>query len=221
MANEISSPGSQSSSAGSSTPNITHGRTLLVGDVIYIFIHANGSSITCADNNGATPTTELWDGPGETGSSNSVSIYRRVCGAAEPANYTFNLSSSTGWNLLLKQFRGCYWVAPEDVAPAAAGKNEGSSGTTATSASVNTLTGEAISICCFASDGTTTYSGPTNGYGNLLATASGRNTGMTTKTIPRIGATGTTALTISGAGDDWWVMNFTVRSAYSGRTILI
>lgn len=168
---------------------------MAAGNVVIIEIHTNAVG-TITDNNGATPCTESKHQ--DLVGVSSYSIYVRVCGGSEPSAYAFIGSASNRWSIQVRAFSGVdsgIW----DVTPPNAATG---TGTTATAASITTLTANALAIYFGGVDSATaTFSAPTNGFATEVEPAANQGQATYTKAIAVAGAVGSTAATLSGSLD--------------------
>lgn len=214
----ISEIGNAKANGTGTALSVTHGLTLVSGDVVLAFAAANGAitTPTLSDNNGATPftipmTETLGKGSG-SGDTGSYLIGYRIC-TSEPAAYNFTTSESNLWSLHVRQFR---YVHSDvfDVAPSASTRTiYSSAGTTATSSDLVTLTNNTVGIVWIGTDSTSvTYSGVTNSYGNEVEPTLGFPSASYTRALPTAGTVGTVAVTLSSS-NDWTTHHFSLKQA--------
>jgi len=213
----ISVIGKASASGSGSALAVTHGLTILSGDVVVAFLSEDGAGVTFTDNNGATPCTEAYTA--STSDTSTASIWKRVAGASEPSAYAFTGSVSAGWSIEVRVFRGVdatVW----DVAPSASTDDTGGS-TTATAPSIDIVTAGALAIVMFEADSSSlTFSSVTNSFADLYGVAAGRVQATAIKEGLSAGALGSTAATLS-ASDTWIAIHMALKPAAGAAGLLI
>lgn len=189
--------------------SVTHGMTLAAGDVLEAVVHAN-SNPTISDNNGAAAWTQVAQRNGA--GSNRVAIFRRTVTGSEGASFAFALNSSQAWSLQVVQYRGVH-TDVYDVTPSDSTVASGNSAL-ATSSDETTLTDGAMAVVLVLTDGTVTYSGPTNGFADEVEVG---NMPQATyrKEIPTAGAVGAVSVTLSGS-NDWLIYQYAFKPAEGG-----
>jgi len=191
--------------ASGNTLQVTHGMTLVNGDVLI-------ATVACNDNLNAIASsssfTEVWNADGApSGNTNQNSIWRRVVDGSEASTFTWTQENSQAWGLVVRQFRGVHadiW----DVTPSATTRAASSSaGTTATSTDMTIVTAGALGLAFLWTDytGAMTYSGPTNSWGTALSCETNWPLGTYLRACASSGAIGTAQWTLS-ASQDWEVM---------------
>ncbi|MBL4591188.1 MAG: hypothetical protein JKY96_04445 [Phycisphaerales bacterium] len=213
----ITEVGNASAGGTGTAVSVTHGQTILAGDVITTLINCNGSGTTITDNNSGVVHTKSF---GENGAqTSSYAIYERIAGSSEPAAFAFTLGSSQDWSVITRVFRGVHadvW----DVAPAVGTRASGTNSLTATAPTITTVNNNALGLLMVASDSTgRVYSAPSNGYGGLVNQGADRSVGSAFRTWATAGATGASSLTLS-ASDDWIIHQIALKPASSGSLLL-
>lgn len=221
----ISEVGSGAAAAGSGTAvSITHGLTILSGDVVIAMITSNNSGVTIADNNGANSFTQtIREDQQGSGSSATYGIFSRLAGGSEPASYAFTLGASVAWAIQIRAFRSVHADIFEVTPSTGTRTGSPSDSTSATSADITTTNADSLGIIMAMSDAATglTFSGPTNGYGNELEQGGGVwPVTSYTKQIPGTGSVGTVGLTL-GASNDWTVQHFALKAEPTASTITV
>jgi len=216
----ISNTGSNTASGTGTTASITHGLTINSGDVVVAVIHANsGAQIT--DNNGATPFVETFEeDTAATAADGRYMFAYRVSAGSEPSSYSWTLDASVTWTIIVRVFSGVDTSSVWDVAPAV-GTRTGSSedGTTATAPSVTINTAGAMGLVWVLTDGTVTYSDPTNSYaGEVEKGGVGSSQVSYSRTFVGTGLSGTTAVTIN-TSQDWVAFQIALKSGVNAPTV--
>lgn len=208
---EINAPGLVTGATSGTALSITHGWTILPGDLVIAMIQGNNTA-NIDDNNGATPFTESIEEA--TLDASRYAIFYRVAGASEPAAYAFTLTVSNAWGYMLRLFRGADQVTPWDVAPSTSSRTQSATGTTATAPAATVGFAGGMGLCIFFTDQSSgnVYSGYTNGYGNELENPTTRVMASVTKANLPTGSTGTTAATIASS-QDWSAFQVVIRPA--------
>lgn len=186
-----------STDAGSGNVSITHGLTIISGDVIVATINANGAGNTVTDNNGSTAFTSNHN----TANPDSASYYvfSRYCGSSEPSTYGWTLGSSNRWSVVLRQYRGVdstIW----DVSPSASTAATGTLMSTAVASSITIATSGACGLVLMGDDAfptTTTFSSVDNSYGNTRSESGQEYQATADKLGLSTGSTGSTTITSS------------------------
>jgi hypothetical protein len=206
----IAETGNAGNGGSSATASVTHGLTINAGDVVIAIVHANYSGGSISDNNGAYPFTQAIqeDNPGQ---SSRYAIYYRVAGSSEPSTFSWTLSSSAEWSVLLRVFSGVNTTSVWDVAPSTSTRAYAGSGSIATAPSMTTSTDGAMGIVVFVSDSTVSWSAPTNGYGTGVQDAT-RSVGSFVRLWATAGSTGTAGATLS-ASNDWLAHQIALKPA--------
>lgn len=183
--------------SASTTADITHGLTLLSGDILIAALNINGTT-TPTDNNGSTPFTD--DHSTANPDTANFFIKHRVCGASEPAAYHWNLSPATRWCVVLRQYRGVDLVNIWDVAPSASSRSTAANQATAISPSLTILGGGSAALALMGDDfapTTTTFTSIDNSFGNT-GNESGQQYVSTADKLGLVpGSVGTTTITSS------------------------
>lgn len=177
--------------------SVTHGLTILAGDVVVASVHVDSKMIDLADNNGATPTTLAR--LGFTSDASTFGIYTRLAGASEPAAYAWTASSSQGWSVVVRVFRGIepsFWDSNGSVIA------NGLSATAAAPAMTVISNGSAGLMFAYADSSSVTFSGIDNGYGVEVEPGAQRMQASYTKLGLSPGSSGATSVTLS-ASDNW------------------
>lgn len=193
-----------SADAASGNPSVTHGLTIMSGDVIVATINANGVANTVTDNNGGTSfsSRDFVDNP----DSARYYCFDRVCGGSEPSSYAFTLGSSNRWSMVLRQYRGVdssIW----DVAPSNTTEQTGSGDLTANFTSVSSTVSGAMALCLMADDFTptlTTFSSVDNSFGNVKSEGGQQFQSTADKLLGAAGAIGTTTITCATSSSISW-----------------
>lgn len=186
-----------SATAATGNPSITHGFTILSGDVLVITINGNGAGQTMADNNGGTPVSI----DHSTANPDSATFYvmHRVCGAGEPATYNFTAGSSNRWSLVARQYRGVdpsVWEVAPSGSTVATGLVEG----TAVAPAITISTNGACGLVLMGDDylpTSTTFVSIDNGYGNTVSSTGQEYQTTSDKLNLTVGTTGETTITSS------------------------
>lgn len=189
-----------SADAGSGNVSITHGLTIVAGDVLTAFINVNGTGNTATDNNGSTAFTETTHGDQPAAGSAVMYIFERVAGSSEPSSYAWTLGTSDRWSIVICQDRGVdstIW----DVAPSGANiSTDDTGGTTSTCSAITIATSGALGRVAMGDDfnpTTTTFSSVNNSY-TLSRSESGQQyIVVAEKAGLSTGSTGTTVITSS------------------------
>jgi len=194
--------GTFSNSAASGTnANVNHGVTINENDLIVVQVHANTSDLSITDNNGSYPFTQDFKGNGAE--TNTYVIATRRAGASEPSNYSWILGSSQRWEITGYVFRGVadgIWDVPPSIDTMQQQTGTPSSPATAPSITVADGSCGLLIINCDYAPQTTTWSNPTNGYGNEVEPSTHYESSvMYCQLQLPAGSTGTTSATPSTA----------------------
>ena len=216
---DITAVGSALASGTGTAVSVTHGITIQSGDVVLAFVHANGTP-NIVDNNGSFAFERNLIAIGAE--TNVYAVFSRVAGSSEPASYAFTLEGSQAWQVQVRVLRGVRTSSIYDMAPSTSSENradELAALSVATAPSLTTTTDKTFVILyVFADSGTITVSEASNGFADLLGSASGRTTYTATRLLGTAGPSGATTATLSGASD-WVAGTFALRAApapYSG-----
>ncbi len=207
----ISEVGHATATGSGTAVSITPAVSTQAGDVVLAVIHANASGNTITDNNGTNAFTS--DIQENTADSSRYAIVHRLATASEPTTYRWTLSSSQSWSVQVRVFRGVA-ASVWDVAPSAATRATGTSGTTVTAPSMTTTTPGALGIllCLTDSSAGQTYSSPTNGYASQVTPGTTQMQSSWVRSWSTAGATGTSAAKLS-ASNDWVAHQFALKPA--------
>jgi len=93
--------GGSSSTGSSASADIAHGLTIADGDLITVYINRN-DSVAIATLAGFTEALQETPPTGETASQ---AVFWKIAGASEPSTYSFDLTSSSNYRVIIKQFR--------------------------------------------------------------------------------------------------------------------
>ena len=157
--------------SGSTALSVTHGLTILTGDVIVAFLDVNVYATAVTDNNSSYPFTNTVNLSHPDSAKSSIWI--RVAGASEPVSYNWTLDASVRWSAIISVFRGVNTSSPWDVEPSA-GNQDGSSSSASTHPvpTITTNYDNSAVICMDMSDSgnTHTYDSVNNSFGDLYQT---------------------------------------------------
>lgn len=192
--------GKNSDDGSGTAVSIAHLQTLQAGDWAIVQVNSNNDVVDITDNNGTdTFLRKYQDNPS---ASSTYAIFSRALDGGEGSTFDFTIDNSESWSAQVRIIRADSGEIDWDIPPAVATQDSALSGTTATAPSITTTVANTLGLVFVSTDGSsTTYSAPTNGYGDLLSHAAGRSQGSVSKAISSAGATGTTALTLSGSND--------------------
>lgn len=204
---EVASAVAAAASGGAS---ITHGFTLLSGDVVVAVLHTNGDGYTIADNNGAHPFSK--DYSADAGSASAMlTVFSRGCGASEPSSYAFTNPANSRWTIVLVQLRGVDTSDVYDVEPAFAVEDSTNPITVPT---WSTGVDGAQAYVALTYDGAWMYWGsPTNGFAESGSDDAQQSLGVFGKNVASAGAVGATAFTPYWSGDLMQAFRFALRPA--------
>ena len=108
-----------SAHASSGHVSITHGLTILEGDVLIAVLSVVNTGSTFASDD-----SEFTDDYQDAFADGNLAIMSRVAGASEPSDYSWTISpSAVRHSVIIKQFRGVD-SSVYDVAPAAGNHDE-------------------------------------------------------------------------------------------------
>lgn len=178
------------------------------GDVLYAWI-------LVYDNNSATPSSTGWTqiaGPTRTtGNIIGASLFRKVAGGSEPANYTWSWSGNNYADGIIVRVASADTTTPED---GSATSNSGNSGTTRTGTGLTTSAADRLLLLFTAGYGGAPNSTPTGMTEVLIQ--DGVN-GVWRQDIASAGATGDKSHT-QNASDSWVAHMVAVAPAAGGAS---
>ena len=192
----------ENGAANGTAMTITHGFTILDGDVIVAYCSNNGLTSGVVDNNPGFEFTERY-GTDYAGGSPSAHLIlqERVCGPSEPAVYNWTASDNNRWGIILMQFRGVDDMDPWDILPSVAAENTGG-GVTAITPDADTSVPDCEGIGLWVTDSASrNFSAFTNGYVDEIANLN-MSASMLRKPMPSSGLQGTAQATQS-ASEQW------------------
>src|SRR3990172_430345 len=139
---------------------VTHGFSLVNGDVLYAFLgQGDDPGTVWASASGGTWTSVAF-GASATGNDRAIGVLRRVVTNAggEPSTYTFTINNNAVENLaaIVVQVRGASTSTPEDATPTV---NFGSNDFTPVAVSIDTVTANALVLTAHLGSGTATQYG--------------------------------------------------------------
>lgn len=154
---QIENVGSATADGSGTAISVTPPSGIQAGDVIIAVINCNGVR-TVADNNGATPFTNvLIDRPYNTNSAQGH-ILSRIAGASEPGSYAWTMSASDRWAVIISVYRGVDTTDIFDVDPTSTTENIGT-GLTSTTDGITIGANDSVVIAIAMADNNTfTYS---------------------------------------------------------------
>lgn len=210
----ISEVGSATTSGSGSAVSITHGITILEGDVVLAFVSANtATGVDIDDNNGSTPFTYPVSriSVALVGADNYILIGARVSAGSEPSAYAWTNNAGLDWTVIVRVFRGVAYSIWEVMPEAANLVSSGADGTTATSASIVTATPNSLGVLQTFTDSGVTFSGQTQSY--VTEVESGHTQVNQASYIKQIATPGTApaaSVTLSGS-NDWEIYQFALK----------
>lgn len=211
---------SQNSSPSGSAVSVAKPTGAATGDLIKVIVQGNGQ-ITISDNNGSTPFTKetnFSDYKPNSSNGHTVTVFKRVLQAGDPATFNFSLSAAGRWGVVAVCLTGN--SVDDDVAPNTANAaNEDDSDDGTISAPAITVANNTIHIvfCGWDTAATGTITTP-SGY-TLAANANGG--GEPLHVSYKVFTTGGDTGAVSIENSEWGAMiagSFSVKETASGAT---
>lgn len=94
--------GGATNGGSGATADITHGLTINSGDLVVAYINANASGAVSNDGGGAVWTEAVNETP--AGETARQALFWKVAGGSEPASYSWTLSGSAQYRVIVKVF---------------------------------------------------------------------------------------------------------------------
>jgi len=196
--------GTGTSGDNSATASRTHGLTILAGDLVVAYVHANGGSQGITDDGGGTTfNNPINTDPDSVGETAWHALYWKIAGGSEPAAYTWTLDNSNNWRVVLKVFRPTGGTPVVDLAAIEHLGTSGSTSMVCEAPNGRSISAGALSIVTGGKDGRTgpDLTAADESYVDVSGNHTNQATGIAHRIFSSAATLNTVILTPTGGSD--------------------